>query len=262
MLKLNHTSPKEYAKVPQTYQTYELNSVQRIHYLLLCGICLAAIALLFYHSWILSVMFAFLSIPGQKYYCEHLAEKRKNQLAEQFKDVLYSISASISAGRQIGEALKEAEQNMRIIYQEDSLIVNELTYMNRRLDASKESEEDILRDFAQRSMINDISNFVDIYFTCRVTGGDLVKVVMKASEIIMDKMVIEKEIHTLTAQKRFESKILTAIPILIILFLQLVSPDYLQIMYEDIRGKLLMTVALFSIGLSYLWSMKLTRIEV
>ena len=160
------------------------------------------------------------------------------------------------------EALYEAEQSMRLIYKEDSLIVLELAYMVKRLKEYRESEEEILKDFASRTHIEDISNFVDIYLTCRETGGDLIKVLTKASEIIMDKIAIEKEIHTITVQKQFEAKILTAIPFLILIFLQLVSPDYLSAMYEGLQGRLLMTIALCGIGSAYVWSMKLTKIEV
>ena len=78
----------------------------------------------------------------------------------------------------------------------------------------------------------------------------------------MDKITIEREIHTITVQKRFEAKILTVIPFLVMLFLQFASPDYLSPMYEGIKGRLLMTAALAGIVLSYVISMKLTKIEV
>ena len=65
----------------------------------------------------------------------------------QFRDLLYSISASVSTGRQMPEALKEAEQNMKLIYKEDSCIVLELTNMVKRLNEYRESEEEILRIF-------------------------------------------------------------------------------------------------------------------
>jgi tight adherence protein B len=90
----------------------------------------------------------------------------------------------------------------------------------------------------------------------------LIKVLTKASEIIMEKIAIEREIKAVTVQKQFEAKILTSIPFIIILFLQTISPDYLAVMYESLKGRMVMTAALLGIGFSYFWSMKLTRIEV
>lgn len=257
--------PKEKADIPakpESYFRYEMNRREKKRFLFICGLGLMALFYLFYHSIVLSLLLSLLAYPCLGPYSDYLAERRRRELKEQFRDVLYSVSASVSAGRQMPEALKEAEENMKLIYREDSLIVLELADMVKRLSEYREAEEEILKDFAARAHIEDISDFVDIYLICRETGGDLIKVITKASEIIMDKIAIEREIRTITAQKRFEAKILTAIPFFILIFLQLVSPDYLAPMYEGIKGRLLMTMALSGIAFAYWISMKLTRIEV
>ncbi|MDD4566166.1 MAG: type II secretion system F family protein [Eubacteriales bacterium] len=248
--------------VPQNYNIYDLNSREKIHFSIFCITILFLTGYLFYHSMIISIFFTCLALPCYRLYRAGLAEKRRRVLTEQFRDVLYSVSASIAAGRQMTEALHEAEQNIRLIYKEDDLIVMELSVIVKRLYEFRESEEEVLRDFASRTGIEDISDFVDIYLTCRETGGDLVSVLNKASEMILDKIAIEKEIHTITVQKRYEARILAAMPLIIILLLNLVSPDYLAVMYERIAGHLLMTAAFFGIGFSYIWSMKLIKIEV
>lgn len=262
---MNHSKSVKNSKdcqIPESYSVYALNQHEKISFLFLCGFGLMAIAYLFYHSIIISLLFSCLAYPGLGPYRSYLAVKRRKEIKEQFRDVLYSISASVSTGRQMPEALYEAEQSMRLIYKEDSLLVMELAYMVKRLKEYREAEDEILKDFASRTRIEDISDFVDIYLTCRETGGDLIKVLTKASEIIMDKIAIEKEIHAITIQKQFEAKILTAIPFLILLFLQMISPDYLSKMYEGIQGRMLMTIALGGIAAAYFWSMKLTKIEV
>lgn len=248
--------------VPDSYEDYKMSGNEKIRFILICGPGLMAVGFLFYHSIILSALVSFLAYPGLGLYRSWLKEKRIRDMKEQFRDVLYSVSASVSAGRQMPEALQEAGQNVRLIFGEDSLMVRELDYMVKMMKEYRESEEEILKDFAVRTGIEDISDFVDIYLTCRETGGDLIRVLGKASEIIMDKIAIEKEIHAITAQKQFEAKLLTAIPFILILFLQLVSPDYLSVMYEGIKGRILMTAALGGIGSAYLWSRKLTKIEV
>ena len=248
--------------IPYSYLTYDLSGEEKLKFLLICALGLWCVAFLFYQSIILSIIFSTLSYPGLRPYRSYLADKRRRELKEQFRDMLYSISASVSTGRQMPEALAEAEKNIRLIYGEDSQIGLELSFIVKRLTEYRESEDEILKDFAERTCIDDISDFVDIYLTCRETGGDLIKVLSKASDIIIDKITIEKEIRTITAQKRFEAKILTAIPFVIILFLQVFSPDYLAALYEGVLGRLVMTAALVGIGISYFWSMRLTKIDV
>lgn len=248
--------------VPESYAIYDLNRKEQISYIAVASTVTAAITYLFYHNIFMSLLSIFIIFPMQKYYKEFLINKRKRELNNQFRDALYSIAASISVGRQMPEALLEARDNMILIYPEYSPIVLELSQIVERVYFNRESEEDVLRDFAKRSQIEDILNFVDVYFTCRATGGDLEKVVMKASEIIMDKITIYKEIHTLTSQKRFEAKILTIIPLVVILFLQIASPDYLAVMYESIFGRALMTISMISIGMAYYFILKITDIRV
>ncbi|NLY71922.1 MAG: hypothetical protein GX076_09645 [Clostridiales bacterium] len=117
-------------------------------------------------------------------------------------------------------------------------------------------------DFAIRSNVEDIRNFVDIYSICKRTGGNMEKVIMKAIDVLLDKIDIKREIHKLTAQKRMESYILTAIPFILLLFLHIVSPNYLSVMYETIEGRIIMTLALFTIVSSLLWNLKLTDISI
>jgi tight adherence protein B len=248
--------------IPENYHTYHLSMKEKVKFFLLSGAGFAVLTFLFYQNLFLF----FLSLPAQWFllpvYRKHLSEKRRKEIKEQFRDVLYSISASVAAGRQMSGALQETAGNMRMIYGGQALIVQEIERMSKKINEYRESEEEVLRDFADRTDIEDISDFVDIYLTCRKTGGDLIRVLGKACEIITDKITIEKEIHTITAQKRFETKILTAIPILIILFLQFISPEYISVLYDGITGRLLMTAALAGIGASYYISTELTKIEV
>lgn len=218
MKQTNKDLAKEEAFIPINYNKYILSKHEKRRFLLICGPGLMLISYIFYHSILISLLFSLLAYPSLRFYKVHLIEKRKGQLKDQFRDALYSLSASIAAGRQMSEALLDARDNMKTIYGDESIIVKELSYMAKRIFQSRETEHEVLQDFAWRSSLDDIINFVDIYFTCRATGGDLVKVMTKTSEIIMDKMTIDKEIHTLTAQKRFEAKLLTAIPIIILLF--------------------------------------------
>lgn len=244
------------------YDRYRLRGAERIRFWLLSGLLMAGVGYLFYKSIIVSLIFTGLIYPGEKYYCNYLAAKRRRELSFQFRDLLYAFSSSFATGRLMREALEEAREDLNLIYDAESLICTELEIMVKRMTESKESEEELLRDFAERSHIADIHSFADIYSICRTTGGNMEKVIMKAIDVLLDKIDIEREIHKLTAQKRAEAYILTAIPFLVIIFLQLSSPDYFNVMYETLAGRLLMTITLVCVFISYLWSMKITQIEI
>lgn len=250
------------ARIPETYETYVLSLDEKIKFILVFGSCLGAAAYVFYNQLLLSILFLGISVIGFKPYAHYLKEKRKRELNDQFRDLLYSLSSSISAGRQMPEAIKDASVNLKLIYSDHDFIILELSYMVKRIFESHESLDTILIDFALRSGIEDIRNFVDIYLTCRSTGGDLECVIRKTSDMLIEKIEIMKEIKIITSQKKFEAKILTSIPFIVIIFLQLVSPEYLNIMYSTVSGRTTMTLGLIGIIGAYFWSMKITDIEV
>lgn len=75
-------------------------------------------------------------------------------------------------------------------------------------------------------------------------------------------MSIEKEIKTLVAQKKLEGKIITVMPLCVIIFLNIISPDYLQVLYSTFAGRIVMTLALAGMATAYLMTERLTDIEV
>ena len=244
------------------YDDYKMTASENRKFYIFASLIMFLTGILFYRNIFMSVILILGVIPMRKFYTKSIAEKKKAELTVQFKDFLYSISASFATGRHMTAALEEARQNLILIYGERDSIIIELEHICDRIINNKESEETVLFDFARRSGIEDISNFMDVYFTCRTTGGDVQKVVNKAASVISDKIDMEKEINTITAQKKYEAKVLTAIPVLLIAFLQLTAPDYIAPLYNTVTGRLIMTGSIAMIVTAFIWSMKITGIKV
>jgi tight adherence protein B len=194
-------------------------------------------------------------------YKNYLNLKRTRVLRNQFSDLLYSLSASIATGRQLSGALQDAYLNMGYVYKDNSPMMIELKFMIKSIAENRDSEEVLLSGFAQRSGVEDIRNFVSVYLTCRSTGGDINQVISNASEILMQKMSIEREIRVMTSQKQFEGKIISGMPVMIIMFLNITSPGYLENLYCTIMGRLIMTAALAGILTAYVLTEKIMNIE-
>ncbi len=248
--------------IPKTYKEYELNKKEKQHYYIYGSLLCLFLGYLFYESLLVGVLFCALTIKGEKVFSNYLADKRRTELTEQFRDFLYSVSGSVSAGRQMPEAIREAKENLLLIYPKEAIICKELDYMVRSIFESKETAEALLKDFAKRTALPDICQFVEVYSICKKTGGNLQRVIEKTVGIMIDKMNMNREIRVLTVQKRLEANLLTIIPLGVIAFLNLVSPEYLKVLYTTMEGRILMTAALIGIGGAYAWSMKLTKIEL
>jgi tight adherence protein B len=222
---------------------------------------LFAVGQIFYGSIGFSIIFGCLVFLLLEQYKNYLQTKRIHILRNQFGDLLYSLSASIATGRQLTIALQEAYTNLGYVYKPNSPMMMELKYLNKSIAENRDSEEMLLVGFAQRSGVEDIRNFVNVYLSCRETGGDMNQVISNASEILMQKMSIERDLRVMISQKKFEGKIISAMPVLIIMFLNIASPGYLENLYCTLQGRLVMTVALIGIFTAYKLTEKITNIE-
>lgn len=225
----------------QNYAEYEMTEKERV--LFFCGgyLTAAGIVFLFYHSFILSALCGFLVIRMKPFYTSWRAQQRRQKLQHQFKDMLYSLSASFTAGRQMPEALVEAADTLSAMYGPEEPIMMELAHMKRCILENNESDSELLTDFAARSGCEDIRNFVQVYIICRNTGGDLEKNISRTVSILTDKMNIEREIHSLTSQKKFEGRLIALMPLAMLVILNLLSPSYVIPLYAGLPGRLIMT---------------------
>ena len=85
---------------------------------------------------------------------------------------------------------------------------------------------------------------------------------MKTCEILVNKTVLKRELKKTLAQKKYESKILVILPFMIIVILNLVSPDYLAPLYDTLTGRIVMTTALSGMAISWFISKKITEIRI
>lgn len=244
------------------YAVYEFSGKEKIIIFTVGYLSIFTVIYLFYHSFLLSCTSGVLVVFLLPYVKEHMAARRMNTLNIQFKDMLYSLSASVAAGRQMEEALIEAEENLSSMYKENEPIRQELRHMRISIIENKESDKPLLKDFAERSGSEDINDFVEAYITCRNMGGDLEKMIGHAVDILTEKMNIEREIQVLISQKKTEGIIISIMPVVMLMALNVFSYSYISILYESTAGRLIMTGALGVMFYGMFLMEKITRIRI
>ncbi|NLD19177.1 MAG: hypothetical protein GX663_02880 [Clostridiales bacterium] len=249
-------------KMIRDYSVYELSKKEKTVVFLGGYFCIFTVSFLFYHNVMVSLISGVLI-----YYCiplvkKHLAAKRMLSLNGQFKDMLYSLSASVAAGRQMAEALVEAEDSLSLMYGRQEPIMKELRHMKVNIVENKLSDKQLLMDLAFRSKSEDINNFVQVYVTCRSMGGNLEKIIGHTTEVLTDKMNIEREIKAVTSQKKLEGRIISLMPLVMLLMMNILSASYIAPLYETWGGRLIMTVSLAAMGYGVYLMEKLSNVEV
>lgn len=223
------------------FRIYEMSRRENALFYGVSGAVALLVALLFYRN----ILFGAVIIPFlprlRKFAVEILKERRRWEYLMQFKDFLFIAATSIGAGRSMKDSIEEAIPRMVDIYDEDAILVREMKLVHQRIEHGNEDDVDVLADLAALSGQEDVIDFVTIYATCKITGASLIRAMNQAAMVIIDKMTIEREIRELIRRKEQEGLIILLAPVVVILFLNLASPDYIAPMYETIRGRLIMT---------------------
>lgn len=244
------------------YNSYQMTFKEKTFYFVQGVFFIFVISYLFYRSLVLSCLLtplAFFYLPLKT---KELVKKRKREISRQFKEALYSLAASLSAGKSVESALKEVGRDLAVLYPDpDTPVIKEFAAISRKIEIN-ETVEKALTDFAQRAHLEDISSFADVLVTGKRMGGNMVEIARNTSLMISDKLEIKEQIEVLLAQRKLEQRILNAMPLIIIFFLSWSMEDYMAPVFSTAAGRIVMTIALFLLGFAYWLSQKITDIEV
>lgn len=239
------------------YNLYKMSFGQKLFYTIIAAIPIYFIGYLFYRSHALSAILCTLACFYPSIKTKEIIRNRKKDLNNQFKDMLYSLASSLSAGRSVESAFAETLTDLKVLYpDEDTMIVREAEYIVKKMDMNQTVEAAIM-DFAKRAHIDDIDNFADVLCICKRSGGNMVDVIKNTSNIINDKIEIIEEIDTMLTQRKLERKILNTLPVLIIMILSTSAREYMEPVFSTTTGRLIMTVSVLLLIAAYFISRKI-----
>ena len=181
---------------------------------------------------------------------------------EGFKSLMYSVSASVAAGHQLPRALELAERQLSGEFGEEAPICAELRNMLRAYSSSHEPLTDSLNDLARRSGQSAVRQFAAAIDVCSRSGGDLESVALKTSSALLDLLGFEDELRSMFAEKRFDMMVIGAMPLIMLVILNLSSASYIAPLYTTLLGRLIMTASLGLLAGALLWGKKIMDVEI
>ncbi|ACL74886.1 type II secretion system F family protein [Ruminiclostridium cellulolyticum] len=244
------------------YNEYAIPTKMKLVYALSAATVVFAVSYLFYRSFTVSIAISPLGIFYLNYRRKQIIEKRKNELNLQFKDLLISLSSSLSAGKPLEKAFVGALSDLYVLYpSDDAYIVRETKIIINKLSLNVSIEEAV-SDFAERSDIDDIKNFSDVIIICKRTGGNLVDAIKNSSRIISEKIEMAQEIETLLSSRKLEQKVLNIMPIAMIFILSTTATEYINPVFTTVTGRIAATLCLILLTAAYFISKRIINIKM
>ena len=121
--------------------------------------------------------------------------------------------------------------------------------------------EQLFYEFALRSGSEDIMNFSEVFRFAKRSGGNFGKILYRAAMRISEKQEIEQEIQTVIAGKRMEQAVMNIIPIGMLGYLNVTSGDFMDPLYGNLFGVVVMTGAFIAYLGGFFLSKRMMQIK-
>lgn len=243
------------------YNSYKFSKKETLKYGVIGGSYFFLMGLIFFGS----IIGGILALSGIALFFKEqktsAIKKRKIRLREEFKEAMYTLSSSLGAGRSAEQAFIQTLRDLKVIYEVDSDIIREFSIIVHKLHMN-EPIESILLNLSERADIEEIHNFTSVFIMAKRSGGDMIRIIKETTQMIHEKIEIQKEIDLLVVQKQFEQKILSYIIPGMIVFFQLAAPVFLKPLYTTFEGRLVMFIALAMYLISAKIGKSIVTIEV
>lgn len=156
-----------------------------------------------------------------------IIQKRKTELAHQFRDMLESLNTSLGSGKNVTDSFISVLDDLKLQYSEDAYILYELKVIISGIH-NNVAIEDLLEDFGNRSGNEDIKSFANVFRIAYRTGGNIKDIIRNTHSIISEKMEISDEIETLVTSNKTEQNIMIVMPIILISVIKMMSPEFAE----------------------------------
>jgi len=181
--------------------------------------------------------------------------KRKVKLEAQLPDMINMTANSLKAGYSLIQSFELLSREMAAPLSEE---------IQRMLQETRLgiSTEQALINFNERVESADLDLIITAMLIQRQVGGNLAEILDTIGETIRERIRIQGEIKTLTAQGRMSMIIFMALPIVLAAFLFMTNPEYMMPLVTDPIGLLMLGVAVVGQIIGVILIKRIIRIEV
>jgi tight adherence protein B len=108
----------------------------------------------------------------------------------------------------------------------------------------------------------DLKMFVTAVLIQRETGGNLSEVLGNISTLMRERAALKADIETLTAESKLSARILSLLPLVVFILVNVINPDFMKPMLASTSGIIMFVSAALSVMIGYYTMMKIADIDV
>ena len=174
------------------------------------------------------------------FYFSLIQKRQLEKIKTEFREILMSVANGLSAGTSVERSFVEAEENLKLLYKNDSVLLERLHGMNQQVRMGTAVEKQFYT-LAVNSRVEEMETFGELFLYAKRMGGDYVKNIRKLSLRMDERIAMKEELESQLAEKMLELRIMAVVPLAILLYLRLSATSFLMPLYQNVGGALVMT---------------------
>jgi tight adherence protein B len=183
-----------------------------------------------------------------------LVERFRKRFLDGFPDVIDMIVRAVRAGVPVTQVIGSAASECR------EPLKSEFQLMADSLQVGLDLEE-VLTTAMRRIEIADFSFFCVCLLLQRETGGQLGETLENLSGIVRTRREVRQKTKALTGEARITTKILAAIPVVIISSMYALNRSYVMVLFDTESGHDLLTFGVISIVMGLIVISKMSKLD-
>jgi tight adherence protein B len=183
-----------------------------------------------------------------------VARKNRERFAEQLPSQLQDMAGAMRGGRSMGGAIEAASDGASepALGEFERIVADE--QLGRPLEVS-------LRSVAERMHSEDMEQVALVAALHKRSGSSVAEALDHVAEGARERLELIRELKSLTGQARLSSRILTALPPVMVVVLLLIAPTYMRPLLHTTGGIVVIVLAAFMVTLASLIMRKIVKVE-
>jgi len=188
-------------------------------------------------------------------------KKSEEHFLKMFREWILLLAASLSVGYSVENALKQSYKELHLMFPKGGLMLDELKNMLAKSE-NNQSPEVLFNELAQKYPFDEVKSFVEVFCTARNSGGSLNAIIRSTASQMAQVLDTKREIETFLAAKVFEQRIMTIMPAAVLLYIRLGSKEFVDGLYHNPIGILVMSICLGIYLTAYLIGKRMVQFEI
>ena len=201
----------------------------------------ALVALVLGHPGIPALIALVLGFVIPMLFVRFKAKQRLSRFENQLPETLITMAASLKAGHAFNQAIQSAvNEGAEPSAKEFSRVLAE-TQLGMQSELALEAMAHRMKSYNFGFVVMSVN-------IQRTVGGSLADILDMVADTVRQRQQFEKKVKALTAQGRMSAYVLIAMPFLMALAIFAINPKYMQILWTDPIGRMMIAIGLVSMA--------------